>query len=290
MKILTAISLLPALALSGLTFAAAPEPPVPPAAAIGKPAEKPATTRSRLPIAATTTVAPGQAGYVHFFIITDPEGELETQLGVELDDQRIAWSVPGIGVNVSPFIASGTIGSGDKLFKVRHLYGIRAFPDDAAMRALQRSMLSRVIPLVEDDTPYCYLRPRHGAFCMNCLGFVMRVLFPGPTADFPTLPHDFARRDADAFYTTEDMLLYLAGMHGIATPAARHQRLAQLDIPQKLRDDLLLLINDSELNSMKIPADFDSAKAPPPRSLVRRPRVPGPDLKTKPDPRPAKPL
>lgn len=246
--------------------------------------------RNRLPVAAVSAVAHGQAGYVHFFVITDTSGEMETQLGIELDDQRIAWSVPGLGVIVSPFIADGEIGSDAKLFKVRHLYGLRPFPDDALMRALQKSMLSRIIPLVEDGTPYCYLRPLHGDFCLNCLGFAMRVLFPGPTVVFPTLPADFARKGADAFYTTEDMLLYLAGLHGIATQPARLQRIAQLDIPQNLRDDLLLLVNDPDFDGAVAVAGPDIPKAAPPRALVRRPRAAGGNLKPAPAARPAKSL
>jgi hypothetical protein len=246
--------------------------------------------RNRLPVAAVTTVAPGQAGYVHFFVITDAEGEMETQLGIELDDQRIAWSVPGIGVNVSPFIANGTIGSEGKLFKVQHLYGLRPFPDDASMRALQKAMPSRVVPLVEDDTPYCYLRPLRGDFCLNCLGFVMRVLFPGSTANFPALPPDFARKGADDFYTTEDMLLYLGGLHGFTTQAARLQRVAQLDIPQNLRDDLLLLVNGTDFDTMAAIAELDKDKAAVPRSLVKRPRAPASTLKTRQGTQPAKRL
>jgi hypothetical protein len=237
--------------------------------------------RNRLPVTAVTSTGPGQAGYIHFFIITDIDGALETQVGIELDDQRIAWSVPGLGVNVSPFIADGTIGAEGRVFKVRHLYGLRPFPDNAAMHTLQKSMLSRIIPLIEDDTPYCYLRPLKGDFCLNCLGFAMRVLFPGPTAVFPTLPADFARKGADSFYTTEDMLLYMAGMHGIPTAPARLQRVAQLDIPQKLRDDLALLAADSELDAMTVPAEAEHTKIPL-RSLVGRPRATDRNLKAKP--------
>jgi hypothetical protein len=290
MRAITAVFLLTGLAGPVVAIADERKAGAPVAPAIQRTIATAALLRNRLPVVTATTVAPGQAGYVHFFIITDTSGEMETQLGIELDDQRIAWSVPGLGVIVSPFIADGEIGSDAKLFKVRHLYGLRPFPDDALMRTLQKSMLSRIIPLVEDGTPYCYLRPLHGDFCLNCLGFAMRVLFPGPTTNFPTLPDDFSRKGADAFYTTEDMLLYLAGLHGIATQPARLQRIAQLDIPQNLRDDLLLLVNDPDFDGAVAVAGPDIPKAAPPRALVRRPRAAGRNLKPAQDARPAKAL
>jgi hypothetical protein len=287
MRALFTACLLAGLAAPATAIAAGPTdlPGVSPPQSI--PAAAP-PARTRLPVIAVNGVAPGQAGYVHFFVITDAQGETETQVGLELDDQRIAWSVPGLGVNVSPFIASGSIGAEGKLFKVQHLYGLRPFTDDAAMSALQKGMLARIIPLVEDGTPYCYLRPLRGDFCLNCLGFVMRVLFPGPNANSPALPDDFARKEPGVFYTTEDMLLYLAGLHGIATPEARLQRVAQLDIPSKLRDDLLLLVNDPAVDMLVAGADMD--KSIPARSLVSRPRTAGNLSKSKPEAPPAKRL
>ena len=76
--------------------------------------------------------APGtdQAGYIHYWVITAPDGEQEIQVGVELADQRIAWSFPEIGVQVRSFIASGEVNARDKIFRVQHLYGLRPFNTD----------------------------------------------------------------------------------------------------------------------------------------------------------------
>jgi hypothetical protein len=109
------------------------------------------------------------------------------------------------------------------------------------MLALQKELLYRVMPWVEDETPYCYLRPLAGDFCLSCLGFVMRILFPGPTPNYPALPRDFRRMGSDAFYTTEDLLLYLAGLHGIPTLADRLKRIDNLTLPDNLRGELVEL-------------------------------------------------
>src|SRR5258708_3524619 len=61
--------------------------------------------RATAPVVAVNGPAPGQAGFVHFFIVraagTD---EWETQVGIEMPDQRIAWSFFELGVVVSPFM------------------------------------------------------------------------------------------------------------------------------------------------------------------------------------------
>jgi len=81
------------------------------------------------------------------------------KLHVELPDGRIAWSFPDVGVSVAPFIQSGPLEMNGRLYTVQHLYGLRPFPDDETMLALQRSLWDRVIPWVEGATPYC--NPSH---------------------------------------------------------------------------------------------------------------------------------
>src|SRR5690349_7250313 len=88
----------------------------------------------------STSVAPGQSGYVHYFVLEHPDGSLEGHVGIELQDQRIAWSFPDAGVIVSPFIALGPLQIGDKIFKIQHLYGIRPFNDDRSMQTLRNDL------------------------------------------------------------------------------------------------------------------------------------------------------
>jgi len=94
---------------------------------------------------------------VHYFLITHPDGELEYQVGIELEDQRIAWSFPDIGVSVSEFAKTATVQAGGKRYKVEHLHGIRPFNDDAQMRALQKDLPRRVAYWVDDNTRYCLM-------------------------------------------------------------------------------------------------------------------------------------
>ena len=60
--------------------------------------------------------------------------------GIELPDRRIAWSFPGLGVHVAPFIAAGAVDAKGRMFRVRHLYGLRPFADEAAMRSLRSGL------------------------------------------------------------------------------------------------------------------------------------------------------
>jgi len=203
----------------------------------------PATgARGGKPVVAVTGAGPGQAGYVHYFIIEAPDGTLEIQVGIELPDQRIAWSFPGLGAAISPFIESGTVQAGGKDYEVWHLYGIRPFADDAAMAALAGSVVGRVAPWVAAKTPYCENDgPKSG--CMSCLGLVLRALFPGRTSDYPDLPRDFWRAGSASNYTTRDLLLYLTGMLDLPTRQARLQRIAQLTLTPDLREDLEELVH-----------------------------------------------
>lgn len=203
---------------------------------------KPLATRSAAPVIVATGTADGQAGFVHFFVIRDSNGESETQVGIELEDQRIAWSFPGLGVVVSPFFASGILDAQGKQYEVQHLYGMRPFPDDASMHRLQKELPQRVARYIDDETPYCYSRAREDAFCLSCLDFAVRMLFPGYLQQAPALPSDLKRSTAGVSYTTEDLLLYFLGLQGLSTQSARLDRIAKLALPENLREDASRLV------------------------------------------------
>jgi hypothetical protein len=201
------------------------------------------SARANAPLVTTASTAPGNAGYIHFFIITGPDGEPETEVGVELPGDRIAWSFPGLGVVVSPFIAAGSIMARGKSYEVEHVYGIRPFPDDRSMRVLQQELAQRIAPWIERKTPFCG-EERANELCVTCLGFVLRVLFPGgPGALAPALPADFRGARSD-MYTTEDLLMYLSGVPIDAASNARMKRIASLSAPEGLRDELERIAGD----------------------------------------------
>ncbi|HKA43888.1 MAG TPA: hypothetical protein VKF40_18040 [Burkholderiales bacterium] len=202
---------------------------------------RPAVARAAMPVVITEATGPGQAGYVHYFTLDMPDGSRETQVGMELPDGRIAWSFPALGVAVSPFIKSGEIEVNGRVYGLQHLYGIRPFPDDESMRVLQRELVNRVIPWVEDGTPYCNPTVDPKYLCTSCLGFVLRILFPGRSPAYPALPAEFRNAAPDPYYTTHDLLLYLTGLQGLATAEARIKRIEGLALPQHLREELLQL-------------------------------------------------
>ncbi len=200
-----------------------------------------AVTRADKPVVTATATGAGQAGYVHYFIIKLPDDTLEIQVGIELPDQRIAWSFPDLGVTLSPFIESGVVAAGGKEYEVWHLYGIRPFPDDAAMAVLRKELADRIHPWVKAGIPYCENDgPRSN--CMSCLGLVLRALFPGRSSDYPDLPRDFWRAGSASNYTTRDLLLYLTGMLELPSREARLQRIARLTLPDELREYLEELV------------------------------------------------
>ena len=204
-------------------------------------------SRSTSPVDIAGTTAPGQAGYVHFFLIRDLREEIsETQIAIELDDQRIAWSFPEIGVATITFITSGTVEANGRLYQVEHLYGVRPFRDERSMRELREQLAGRIAPYIEDETPYCYVRARGEPLCLSCLDFVVRVLFPGHFPAFPNLPRDFQRGGFAAAHTTDDLLLYLLGLHGLPSRAARLKRVERLGLPHHLREDVLHLVETME--------------------------------------------
>ena len=205
------------------------------AAAIAKTAPD---VRATSPVVAINGTAPGQAGYVHFFIVRAAGGEWETQVGIEMPDQRIAWSFFELGVVVSPFMESGHLPANRKLIEVQYLYGVRPFPDEASMRVLRSDLEARVLPYAEAETPYCIVRGPSDAPCLSCLSFVMRVVFPNPTPD-----HERAQK---SIYTTDDLLLYLAGVHGLRDRETRLKRVAELTLPADVREDVERLVNTTD--------------------------------------------
>lgn len=227
---------------------------------------RPVAVRAVEPVVTATTTGPGQTGYVHYFVIRKPDASLETQVGIELADQTIAWSFPELGVVVSPFIAAGPLPVNGKVYEVRHLYGIRPFPDDAAMRVLQTELAARILPWVEDETPHCDLQGSPRELCVSCLGFVLRMLYPGRSPYYPALPSDFKRVGPDAYYTTEDLLIYLAGLHGLPTQEARLKRIDGLALPQDLRDELRRLVNATVPDDGVRAADAGAPRSAPGKS------------------------
>lgn len=221
---------------------------------IRRPASKSAPSRGTAPVVTVAAPGPGQSGYVHYFVIDMPDGERETQIGIEMPDGMIAWSFPELGVVVSPFIASGEMAVNGRNYSVQHLYGIRPFPDTASMRALQKDLVNRVIPWVEDATPYCNQTARSNELCLSCLGFAMQILYPSRAGFLVALPTDFRRAASGLYITTEDLLLYQAGLHGLSSRQARLNRIERLAIPQRLREDLIELVRAMEPDGEVTPA------------------------------------
>jgi hypothetical protein len=227
----------PASALKGRAPLAAAKP-LPPGQ---RPAASSPVTRGDKPLLTATSTGPGQAGYVHYFILKLPDESLEIQVGIGLADRRIAWSFPGQGVAISPFIEEGVVRTGGQDYEVWHLYGIRPLPDEAAMAALQKELPGRVERWVKAETPYCQYDDGRG-HCVSCLGLVLRLLYPGRNSDYPNLPRGLARTGAAPGYTPNDLLLFLAGMLDLPTREARLQRLTRLTLPDALREDLEELV------------------------------------------------
>jgi hypothetical protein len=221
-------------------------------------------SRATAPVVTVSTTAPGQAGYIHYFVITGPDGEPETQIGIELPDDRIAWSFPELGVVISPFITSGAMTARGKAYDVQHLYGIRTFPDDESMHKLQQELAARIAPWIADGMPYCDEEHPPNQACVSCLGFVLRVLYPSAAANLaalPVLPPDF-RSARKNIYTTEDLLLYLAGITADATRQARVARIELLAVPDAMRDQLLRIANETEESSAAVASEAPAGKAP----------------------------
>jgi len=221
-----------------------------------------------LPAAATDALpivrgpATGQAGYVHFFLITGPDGEDETQVGIELDDGRIAWSFPGWGPVVSPFVGAGSLDSPAGEYRVRHLYGLRPVAGESAMAELRSRLLHRVSTWVDAGVPYCNTDAPPAELCLSCLAFTLHVLFPAQLPMKLDLPADFPRTSQDLHYSTEDLLLYLTGMGDPAARSARFARLQHPSVPQALRDEVVRLVGTPESVAASTVAAADVPRVP----------------------------
>lgn len=230
------------------------------------------------PAAPAVVAAPGagQAGYVHYWVITAPEGDEEIQVGIELPDRHIAWSFPGLGVHVTPFIAAGAVDAHGRVFRVQYLYGLRPFANETAMHTLRSDLPRRVSLLVNRRVPYCELNGVTAELCMSCMGFVAQVLFPGRTPEYANFPRNFPRIAGEEYHTTEDLLLYLTGLHVPRTDAARQRRMAVLGGPPVLREELERLT--AQLAEQQRVAAADTAKSPVrrgmrPTSVKRAPKA-----------------
>lgn len=186
---------------------------------------------------AVTNIGRGQTGYVHYFLVTHPDGTLEDQVGLEMEDQRIAWSFPGAGVMVSPFIKNGVIEAGGKIYRVEHLHGVRPFRAIKDMQTLRQDLGRRVAIWVDNEVPYCVFREPNQPFCLSCGDFVIRVLFPSTNLVSANFPRDF-QRAAGETPTTDDLLTYMLGLHNLPDYRSRMSRLASLDLPSTLHQDV----------------------------------------------------
>lgn len=257
---LIALPLLQYALFSSLSQAAAPASPV---------AAPVAAADAKLAIHAVTRVADGQAGYVHYFLITHPDGTLEEQVGIELEDQRIAWSFPGAGVSVSEFVNNGLLNIAGERFFIEHLHGIRPFRTTAEMRVLRNELNSRVAFWIDNDTPYCVFRQPSEPFCLNCGDFVARILFPGATPQLVGLPKEFTRTLGD-MPTTDDLLIYMLGLHNLPDVKSRLQRLASLKLPESLRLDVAAMLQpDNTALASATPAATAASGTPEKKSRSR---------------------
>lgn len=250
-------------------------------AAVAVPARaKPRAVPARSPAAEVVKALPvvtatgiGQTGYVHYWVITAPDGEEEIQVGMELSGGRIAWAFPELGVQVVPFIADGEVDARGQRFRVQHLYGIRPFADEAAMRAFREQVEHRVAYWVDNETAYCYSGTREREICLSCMGLVMHLLFPGKTPAHPAVPQDFPRVGGGLQYSTEDLLLYLTRLHLLPGDAARRQRITTLGGPPALQEELIRL--SAQLADERTPV-ADAVKPPLKRRISVRPPAPKP--------------
>jgi len=181
-----------------------------------------------------------------------------------------AWSFPGSGVTVVDFIKNGTVESGGKIYKVEHLHAIRPLRSDREMQTLRNDLPQRVAIWIDNETPYCALRRPNERFCLSCGDFVVRILFPSTNPLSAGLPQDFIRT-AGQTPTTDDLLLYMLGMHALPDAKSRLGRLAKLDVPETLRRDLqdLLQVQLADESAAK-PSTFTRQN---PRIAIRKTQI-----------------
>ncbi len=218
---------------------------------------------------AVTNVAGGQAGYVHYFLIIHPDGTPEDQVGIELEDQRIAWSFPGAGVIVSDFMRYGMLSVAGKMFKIEHLHGIRPFRNPQDMQVLRSDLARRVAYWVDEETPYCIFRQPGEQLCLNCGDFVARILFPATNAMMVGLPEELTRA-VGSTPTTDDLLIYMLGLHTLPDAKTRLARLDTLDLPETLRLDVVAMLQPDEAYTTDTIAGPAPGRKPVSRIAIRR--------------------
>lgn len=240
-------------------------PPIPaPAPAL---APTPAAANNAAGSLAVTNVGHGQAGYVHYFLITHPDGTPEDQVGIELEDQRIAWSFPGAGVIVSGFVKNGVLNIAGKPFFIEHLHGIRPFRTAGEMQTLRNDLSRRVAYWVDEETPYCIFRQPGERPCFNCGDFVASILFPATNTLMIGLPEDFTRTPGN-MATPDDLLMYMLGLHALPDAKSRLEKLATMDLPYSLRLDVAQMLADHPALSALAAATGATTAGPAP---VRKP-------------------
>jgi hypothetical protein len=172
-----------------------------------------------------------------------------------------------------------------KIFRVQHLYGLRPFNTDTAMRTLRNALDFRVAYWVDNNTPYCFLNGESLEICMSCMGFAMQILFPGKTPAYPEVPKDFTRIGGDIYHTTEDLLFYMTGLHKLPTEAARRERITLIGGPKTLQEELTRLSSmaGEDVQASGTTAIAEAAKAPVKRRVSSvRPPPPKPAAKRPP--------
>ena len=219
---------------------------------------------------AVTGVGRGQAGYVHYFVITHPDGTLEDHVGIEMEDQRIAWSFPGAGILVSPFVKQGVIEAGGSLYRVEHLHGVRPFRTAREMQTLRQDLVRRVAIWVDSQTPYCVFREPGQPFCLSCGDFVLRLLFPSSNLISASFPRDFLR-NTGVTPTTDDLLTYMLGLHLLPDYRTRMTRLATLDLPASLHQDVANMLRAQRDTAPNI-AEKPGAQQSPASMANRKPQ------------------
>ena len=105
------------------------------------------------------------------------------------------------------------------------------------MRTLQQELGSRVQPWLDAKTPYCDEFTPSAQACVSCLSFAMSVLYP------QGLPPDFKGAQKN-MYTTEDLVMYLAGIPVDAPRDVRQKRIAALAVPDTLKEELTRISGD----------------------------------------------
>jgi hypothetical protein len=175
---------------------------------------------------------------------------------------------------VSDFIKHGTLDVAGKTFVIEHLHGLRPFRTPGEMQTLRDDLARRVAYWVDEQTPYCVFRQPGGPFCLNCGDFVARILFPATNAAMVALPATLTRAAGDA-PTSDDLLLYILGLHRFPDTKTRLDQLAKMDLPDSLRMDVVAVLQPESPALATAPGATPANPAPakPSRLATRRPQV-----------------